>query len=43
MILASTVLVYELTEDEKVDENIALLPSKDYVWTASKVAVELNR
>ncbi len=42
VILASTVWVYEMAEEESVDENTPLVPSKTkHVYTASKVAAEL--
>lgn len=42
VILASTVWVYEMAQEEKVDEDTPLIPSKTkHVYTASKVAAEL--
>jgi UDP-glucose 4-epimerase len=42
VILASTVWVYEMAEEEKVDESTRLVPSKTkHVYTASKLAAEL--
>jgi len=42
VILASTVWVYEMAEEEKVDEDVPLALSKTkHVYTASKVAAEL--
>lgn len=42
LILASTVWVYEMAEEEKVDEDVALVVSKTrHVYTATKVAAEL--
>ena len=42
VILASTVWVYEMAEEEKVDEETSLVISKTkHVYTASKVAAEL--
>lgn len=42
VILASTVWVYEMAVEEKVDEDTPLLPDKaNHVYTASKLAAEL--
>lgn len=43
IILASTVWVYEMAGEERVDEDTPLIPSKTkHVYTASKVAAELH-
>ncbi len=42
VILASTVWVYEMAVEEKIDENAPLLPHRvNHVYTASKLAAEL--
>lgn len=42
VILASTVWVYEMAEEDRVDEDSSLIPSRTkHVYTASKVAAEL--